>query len=205
MGSRKCRAFCRVLMVFISVLLLTSTCATDSVGKAKKADRAASASPRWMSPTVTVLDYTPPGMAPSVELMAAHWTAATGGALTLIYERREERPCSDVRAQAGTIVVCTAPSQLTPFGEAYVQQQRGRIRSATVWYYGNGTEAHRDWCLLHELGHAIGLSHQNDGTVSVMYPYALDVTKPLPGDVAAVQALYASDPSIEKKVRRRHR
>lgn len=128
MDTRTYRAFCRVLVVFISVLLLAGTVAPLSAGRAKKADRAASAIPRWMRSTVTVLDYTPRVMASHVESMAARWTAVTDGALTLIYTRREERACDDVRARAGTIAVCTAPARTTPIGETYVQLQRGHIR-----------------------------------------------------------------------------
>ncbi len=199
MGTRIGRASYHVLLIFMRVLLLASTAATDSAGKSRKADRATSATLRWMIPTVTVLDYTPRAMAAHVESMAAHWTAVTAGTLTLVYARREERACGAVRARAGTIAICAAPAQTTPIGETYVQLQRGHIRSATIWYYGDGTETYRDWCLLHELGHAIGLFHQNDSTVSVMYPYALEATAPLPGDVAAVHALYASDSSMEKQ------
>jgi hypothetical protein len=181
------------------------------------AGKAKNASPRdvrWTKSVVTVLDYTPQTLAPHVEAMVAQWSAVTGGAVTLAYSRHDERACDDVRAQTGAIVVCAAPAQATPVGETILVRTGAVLRSAKIRYYGDGSEAYRDWCLLHELGHALGLEHQADGTVSVMYPVALSVSTLLPRDIAMVQALYQSaNPHREQRVpnnprhrpRQRHR
>jgi hypothetical protein len=44
---------------------------------------------------------------------------------------------------------------------------------------------------LHELGHALGLGH-SDNPLDVMYPYLKIVTGLAPGDIAAIQTLYAA-------------
>ena len=188
-----------VLIMVISTLVLAGLVAASPPGAAGKADKASVGSLRWAKSVVAVLDYTPQAVAPHVEAMAAQWSMITGGAVTLAYARRDARSCDDVAQQAGAIVVCAAPAQVTPIGETILVRKKAAINSAKIWYYGDGTESYLDWCLLHELGHALGLGHQSDGITSVMYPYALAVTTPLPLDVTMVQALYGSAGSIREQ------
>jgi hypothetical protein len=60
------------------------------------------------------------------------------------------------------------------------------------WHIGTNTDVFS--VTLHELGHALGLGH-SDNPNDVMYPYYKQVTGLAPGDIAAIQTLYAAQGS----------
>ena len=64
---------------------------------------------------------------------------------------------------------------------------------AESWHVGTAVDVFS--VALHELGHALGLGH-SDNPNDVMYPYFKIVTTLAPGDIAAIQTLYAARSEI---------
>jgi hypothetical protein len=70
--------------------------------------------------------------------------------------------------------------------------QRWNVYS-TPWQYGV-SDFQR--IAVHELGHVIGLDHEESEIITIMKPYAGDVTVPQADDIAGVAAIYGTPPPL---------
>lgn len=160
--------------------------------------------------TVVVRDYTGPELDGYIPIIVANWQTAIGsGALTLVYERKPAKPCSDVRQNDGAISVCSSHEDNEPYpaGVTLLKLDGHTITAAKVhlvardWTHANHPDAGYWWHPMgcHEMGHALGLGHRYTETDSCL---GTQMQQPGSHDVEAMKQEYgghngyAADPAL---------
>jgi hypothetical protein len=184
-----------LLLAFLFPLLSTTVHATHDTKN------------KWKKTQVTVLDYTPDAIAPHVQAAAAKIGPATKGKVNFVYQRVSTKPCDSLKMDKGAVIICADNTKVTKIAAetrlAYDKKKPSTIVGAKVWYYGDGDELFRDWALLHEFGHAIGLNHSKDSTTSIMHPIATDKNEFLSHDLEAINKMYGPKPVKKKSSKKR--
>jgi hypothetical protein len=166
-------------------LLALALLASPASGKKAKQESGS----RWPAgTTITLRDFTNPKVfASSVETLAGQWNAQLPDGTRLVYVREEPTACGELVGLApipatmpeGEVWVCSQRSLAGAYGRTTMEQYvSGPLYGGFIQLgeSGAGNRKEKQNTVCHELGHALGVSH-NDSQNSCLSSKTLQ-TKP---------------------------